>query len=113
MPADVFQSLLPGHVKRTHADAYREPVEGKVLRSLSSVTQAMTVVIAGFDGGRHEFGPMPWMPRVEPVTEPDGMLVCRVVFPVAGDRALIVFEGEGHDPWVSCWWPASSERTTV
>ena len=99
-PADSFTSLLPGHVTRRHTDAYRQPVEGKVLRTLSSVTAAMSVVIEGFDGARHEFGPMPWMPR-------------GAVFPVAGDRALVVFAGEGHDPWVAAWWPAANERTTV
>lgn len=100
----LIDQLVPGHTPSVADSPYAQPVEGKVLRSVSSVTAGMYVTVTPLDGDRLEWGPLPWQPRVEPVTEPDGMLVCRIVYPQAGDRALIVFEGEGHNPWAQ-WWP--------
>ena len=111
--SDLLRTLIAGERPDPADGAYRAPVEGRVLRTLSGVTTGLSATVRDFDGDRHEFGPMPWTPRVEPVTEPDGMLVCRIVWPQAGDRVLIAFEGEGHNPWAVMYWPANYEDTRV
>jgi len=112
---DLIGSLIPGY-QPPPRDSYTTLVEGRVLTAPASVTQGLYFTISQFDAEAHKWGPAPWMPRVEPVTEPDGMLVCRILMPAAGDRVLIGFTGDdGGSPWVVAWWPASRgyENTNV
>lgn len=65
----------------------------------SSVSEAgLYFTIPEWDGGRHAFGPAPWVAsRVEGGTPST---------PASGDRILVLFlGGDVAHPWVLGWWP--------
>lgn len=99
----------------------REPgaltvVHGIVTKNLNDETRLLTVRVPSFDeldeppaGGKrteHHWDCL-WHPRVEPHPEPDGDLVCRIVWPVKGDRATVVFDDDAV-PTVVTYWPKAT-----
>lgn len=112
---DLIGSLIPGYQPPVRQE-YTTLVEGRVLTTPTAVTQGLYFTIRQFDDEAHRWGPAPWMPRVEPIVEPDGLLVCRILMPTVGARVLIGFVGDdGSSPWVVAWWPvtATYENTNV
>jgi hypothetical protein len=81
-------------------------VEGKV-KNVDA--KGLYFTVPDWDGGKFTFGPAPWpVSRVEPaVSGADAPHDHAETKPSAGDRCLVVFEGEGvSNPWCVGWWPA-------
>lgn len=120
-------AMLPYRTPRSAASQNNAPSEGEVW---DVGPAGLRFTIKDWDGGKHVFGPAPWpMSRVEPVshTHPVTVTVSDTysgggsgsgtaqptthdhaeTLPKRGDRALVLFLGDGIErPWVLSWWPA-------
>ena len=114
----VADAMLPYRAPRSGATQTNVVVEGRV----HDVGPAgLRFTVPDWDGGTHVFGPAPWpMSRVEieaqhshPVSHSMGGGPASPVphdhaetVPQRGDRALVLFAGDGiANPWVVGWWP--------
>lgn len=80
------------------------PQEGRVV---DVGPAGIRFTIGDLDQHRTVFGPAPWNEHDTGPASAGAAHVHTARQPVAGDRCLAVFVGNGIDrPWILAWWPA-------
>jgi hypothetical protein len=113
MTSALERAMLGRDTSEPEAHPSGAVVEGKV-RAVSA--DGLTFTVPDWDDGKYVFGPAPFIRLVALTTTPTAVADHGVHThdvapapnqPNAGDRCLVMFEGEGvSNPWVIGWWPA-------